>query len=308
MKNDKIHSVLQYWGISAEPKHINNDTWAVGDNHLIKVYHDAGRLQRNMVIMKSLGESGIPVAGILPTLKGLDYIEEGGCCYLIMERLSGDPIQDIYQDNYRDIAYKTGSVVGRLHKAFLVCEKKIDCWNNSFAEEMTGWVSDTLKAKNYPYIAKSNCEYSIKKLLSCYDKLPKQLIHRDIHYGNLLFDQGEFSGYIDFDLSQKNVRVFDISYFLAGLLVEHDKKKEDIAKWFDMVTAFVNGYERVNPLSNIEKDSISCLMENIELLFAAYFLGEDMNDLAKNAAELYSFMSQNSDQIDIAVHEQFYVE
>ena len=34
--------------------------------------------------------------------------------------------------------------------------------------------------------------------------LPVQLIHRDVHFGNFLFDEGKFSGYIDFDLSQRN--------------------------------------------------------------------------------------------------------
>ena len=35
-----------------------------------------------------------------------------------------------------------------------------------------------------------------------------------------LFFEGDFSGYIDFDLSQRNIRIFDICYFLTGLLAE----------------------------------------------------------------------------------------
>ena len=41
-----------------------------------------------------------------------------------------------------------------------------------------------------------------------------------MHFGNFLFQEGSFSGYIDFDLSQKNIRIFDLCYFLAGLLAE----------------------------------------------------------------------------------------
>lgn len=48
-----------------------------------------------------------------------------------------------------------------------------------------------------------------------YKTLPRQLIHRDMHTSNLLYRNGMFS-YIDFDMSQRNVRIFDIVY-LAGL-------------------------------------------------------------------------------------------
>lgn len=48
-----------------------------------------------------------------------------------------------------------------------------------------------------------------------YKTLPRQLIHRDMHTSNLLYRNGMFS-FIDFDMSQRNVRIFDIVY-LAGL-------------------------------------------------------------------------------------------
>lgn len=43
--------------------------------------------------------------------------------------------------------------------------------------------------------------------MNLYSKLPIQLIRREVHLGNLLFDNNKFSGYIDFDLSQKNIRI-----------------------------------------------------------------------------------------------------
>jgi len=43
----------------------------------------------------------------------------------------------------------------------------------------------------------------------------------------MLFDQGKLTGYIDFDLSQKDARIFNICYFLMGLLSEGHREKED---------------------------------------------------------------------------------
>jgi Ser/Thr protein kinase RdoA (MazF antagonist) len=145
-------------------------------------------------------------------------------------------------------------------------------------------------------------QLSQKELLACYDELPKQLIHRDMHYGNLLFNNGVFSGYIDFDLSQKNVKIFDICYFLIGLLIDHDKKKDDVDKWYEIVSSFIKGYETINHLTKREKDSIGCLMKNIEILFVAYFLGEEDEVLAESAAGLYCFVKKNEDAIRSAIY------
>ncbi|OOM81514.1 homoserine kinase [Clostridium puniceum] len=95
---------------------------------------------------------------------------------------------------------------------------------------MSGWISDTLEANDYKYLKNIDFEKNLDKLNRCYNKLQRQLIHRDLHLGNFLFNNCEFSGYIDFDLSQKNIRIFDICYFLLRLLIDHKKNSEHIDK------------------------------------------------------------------------------
>jgi len=53
-----------------------------------------------------------------------------------------------------------------------------------------------------------------------FDKLPKQLIHRDPNPSNILFDGGEVTGFIDFDLSHRNIRLLDPCYCATGILSE----------------------------------------------------------------------------------------
>lgn len=81
---------------------------------------------------------------------------------------------------------------------------------------MNGWVAESLTREKW--LDEETFRSAVGNLQDGYDRLPRQLIHRDVHFGNFLFDHGEFSGYIDFDLSQKNIRIFDICYFLTGLL------------------------------------------------------------------------------------------
>lgn len=168
---------------------------------------------------------------------------------------------------------------------------------------MSGWIYDTFELNNYRYISKSDFETTLNELKACYNELPKQLIHRDIHYGNILFNNNsEFSGYIDFDLSQRNVRIFDICYFLIGLLIDHEKSSEHIEKWYYIVSKFIEGYEMTNPLTKLEKESICCIMSSIELLFVAYFINNEDEILAQGAANLYYVVNKNEEKIQSSVN------
>ena len=100
---------------------------------------------------------------------------------------------------------------------------------------------------------------AVETLEAVYDDLPKQLIHRDVHFGNFLFFEGNLSGYIDFDLSQRNIRIFDICYFLTGLLAE-------------------------------EKNAIPCVMECIEILCTAYFINIQDIKHANDAYRIFHFI------------------
>lgn len=137
----------------------------------------------------------------------------------------------------------------------------------------------------------------VSKLESIYDQLPVQLIHRDVHFGNFLFDQGRFSGYIDFDLSQRNICIFDLCYFLLGLLSEEEKLEITKEQWFDFGIKVFAGYERKLPLSEIEKQAIPYVMECIELLFVAYFEGQNDVLCAEDAFRIFEFVRENEDRI-----------
>lgn len=63
-----------------------------------------------------------------------------------------------------------------------------------------------------------------------------------------------------------HIRIFDLCYFLTGLLAEETKDAFTKKEWLESVRAVVAGHE------------------SIEILFAAYFLS--MND-AKHADDAY---------------------
>lgn len=294
---EQILNLLKFWNVQGDVKQLYNTTWQIGEQYVLKTNTDLESLKRNIDIMKILDQYGIPVAKPIPTLNQQDYLECDGVYYLLMNKLSGTHIKDIFQIDFTTIAYETGIAVAKLHTAFLACEQKLTFWDNNFLDEINGWIKQNLEERQYPFITMEDFNQSRNDLKLCYDNLPRQLIHRDMHYGNLLFNNGAFSGYIDFDLSQKNVRIFDICYFLLGLLVDHDKNEADVEKWFAFITSFINGYESKIKLTDLEKISLCCLMENIEILFVAYFLSIEDTALAESAAGLYYFVKKNEESI-----------
>ena len=130
-----------------------------------------------------------------------------------------------------------------------------------------------------------------------YDKLPVQLIHRDEHLGNFLFDNGRFSGYIDFDLSQRNIRIFDVCYFMLGLLSEEEVLDISEEQWFEILKYFFAGYEQEHTLLPEEKQAVPYVMEAIELLFVAWFMGQNDIKCADNAMRIYQFVERNVERI-----------
>lgn len=62
-----------------------------------------------------------------------------------------------------------------------------------------------------------------------YGKLPRQIIHRDPNPGNIIIADDGW-GFIDFELSERNVRIFDPCYAATGILSESFVKgdKEEI--------------------------------------------------------------------------------
>ena len=162
---------------------------------------------------------------------------------------------------------------------------------------MNGWVKSNFEDNNWKYISKEEYEKTVSQLAEVYDELPVQLIHRNVHLGNFLFSEGKLSGYIDFDLSQRNIRIFDLCYFLLSLLSEKEKFEITEQIWFGFLKDVFMAYNQKNELTENEKKAVPYVMECIELLFVSYF--EGINDVrcAEDAYNIFSFVKRQEERI-----------
>lgn len=66
--------------------------------------------------------------------------------------------------------------------------------------------------------------------------MPHNIIHRDANPSNILFSNGEVSGFIDFEISEKNIRLFDPCYCATGILSEAEGVEGNFEKWPELLS------------------------------------------------------------------------
>ncbi len=290
-----IEEILPLWELENEQLiQIYSSAWELNHSYVIKMYDDRKQLERNIQISTILSACNIPVAEIVPVKTGEKYAAHNNVYFLVSKKLPGSNITEIKNPA---MSYKMGRAIAQLHKAFIECEKEIEFWDNSLLQEMKGWVRKNLANHAWQIIEKEDYDKTVELLENIYDCLPKQLIHRDVHFGNFLFCEGELSGYIDFDLSQKNIRIFDICYFLTGLLAEETDNAFTQNEWIESFRSAVAGYESIIRLSAEEKRAFPCVMKCIEILCAAYFIGLKDRKHAYDAYHVFRFIQSCENDI-----------
>ena len=295
MKN-RIKHIITNWNITNPIfTQIYDTAWQIGNEYILKVYENPDMLERNIKIITILDNMEIPTGKIILSKKETTYIHDDKYDYILLEKMQGSNIVSL--KNNMALAAEMGKILARLHIAFKECEIQNEFWDNSLLNEMNGWVRNFFQDTGWKYIDEKDFDKTVLNLKNLYDKLPVQLIHRDVHFGNFLFAQGRFSGYIDFDLSQRNIRIFDLCYFCIGLLSEEEYMDITKEEWFELLGNVFMGYRRKLALSLEEIQAVPYVMESIELLFAAWFFGEKDLKCAKDAIELYKFVQCNEQKI-----------
>lgn len=295
MKN-YVSEILCDWDIKdVDIEQIYDSVWQVGDKYVLKVYDKPTMLERNIKVLSILSDLGIPVGRLILNKNNLIYSKDEHNYYILTEKLKGSNIVSISELD--KLSYKMGKIIADLHNAFLQCEQQDDFWENSLLIEMKGWIREAFIKNEWAIVSKNLYDDTLINLERLYDSLPVQLIHRDVHFGNFLFDKDSFSGYIDFDLSQRNIRIFDLCYFVLGLLSAEETIVITKEKWFDVLKKVFKGYNEVNKLLPQEISAVPYVMKSIELLFVAWFLNQNDKKCCENAVEIFSFINDNTEKI-----------
>jgi len=91
-----------------------------------------------------------------------------------------------------------------------------------------------------------------------YPYLKKHIIHRDPNPSNIIMRDDKLVSFIDFELSERNIRIFDPCYAATSILSEtfSEKTSEELEVWFIIFKEIIEGYDSVCNLTKEEKQAI----------------------------------------------------
>lgn len=80
--------------------------------------------------------------------------------------------------------------------------------------------------------------------------LPDGIIHGDLYYDNILFENEEINAILDFEQAGIGSFIFDLGVSVSGTCLNDGKIESDLVK------EFINGYDEARPLTSEEKSLI----------------------------------------------------
>lgn len=287
-----IGDILNKFGVNGPSSisQIYGSAWDIDDKYVLKTNDDKGHLDKSILLNRLLLSSGVPVIEYIYTMDGRPYVYLDEKYWCLMKRIKGacfDPFTGELKHN----GIILGRAVAKLHKALKNIENKIDIYESDFLNELSTWIAPELDRSNITF--NEGVMDSIVAFLSRdYKVLPRQLIHRDMHTGNLIYDNGVFS-YIDFDTCQRNVRIFDIVYLGCSQLVESYNDETRLVQWHEVFKGILQGYNELLPLTNDEMNAIPLLFVFDEILFTAFYLKVGQPEIAKSCVKMTNWLYEN---------------
>lgn len=280
-----MDEILKNWHLSdAEIELIyeskDNKTWVISDKYYLKFYGNIQELDVAVRVNTVLSNHGIPVVTYKKTENGEITPDRH---HVLMHKIKGEHLtfESIMLDEMKNL----GRGVATLHQGFSQLEKELVCPDNDYLAEWNGYIKSGLIDVRDEIVT-----YIDEQLHKHYNDLPRNIIHRDIHLGNVLIDAGVITGWLDFDLTRKDIRIFDIAYLMTGLLLGRIDDKFAILKWQDLLQNFIAGYESVANLEENEHLLLPVMMIAMELLFVTYWGSLDNDAEVKKANALAEWL------------------
>lgn len=279
-----------------------NSAWAIGENYILKTGKNISGLKTHIAVSKELEKYGMDSPTPVKTVQNEDYIIEEDRYCILTNQVKGQFLspEARYNENRILIGEKYGEAIGNLHKILEEQGNNIDVNDNNLLRTVLDWALPKTKITMeqwgcpLPDEFYENYKENFTKL---HDDLPRHIIHRDPNPSNIIFSDGEVSGFIDFEISERNVRIFDPCYCATGILAEADEVEVGYDKWHEILKAIIKGYDKVVRLTEAEKIAIPYVVYSIQMIFIAWLLdNKSYKNLAMRNREMLVWIWDNRDK------------
>ena len=244
----------------------NDNAYCVGEQYILKYTCNLGKLKKHIVVSKALQSIGLLSAVPVPTADGAEYIPDGEVYFYLTRRLPGVPMA-AHRFSKGDGRF-VGEIIGQLHLALRKIE---DCVSEAdLLATVKNWALP--KAKTVINLSNEFCEEYLNTFTALYSGLPRQIIHRDPNPGNIIYGVDQW-GFIDFELAERNARIYDPCYAATAVLSETFGQHND--KWLDIYRDIICGYDSIAHLTEMEKKAIPYVILANQFVCVAWFAEQD---------------------------------
>ena len=249
----------------------------IDDKYILKRTAYFDQCKKSIELSNQLSQKDISVAKFIPLKNGLFYFQDEDFYYSLTHKINGQPM-NVDKGDYILNAKHIGETAASLTLALENCECEL-CPDMDCIEILNDWVKFEIKKESLP-VSKEMLDY-LDSFEPLYRKLPRQIIHKDLNGGNILFDENmKFQGFIDFDIAEINARAYDISYLLQCPFGCSNADKEHEIKQY-----IFESYNKIVCLTDEEKQAIPYFFAYIGIMLSAWFAKCGLKDLALSCAK-----------------------
>jgi homoserine kinase type II len=215
-------------------------------------------------LMKHLAGQGIPVPAPAADAQGE-----------VMHRLLGKPAAVVAKLSGRsELApgathcEAVGAMLARMHLAgrdFAMSQpnlRGLPWWN-----ETVPVVLPNLEASQRQLIQSELAYQNHVAAMPAYAALPRGPVHADMFRDNVMFEDGELTGFFDFYFAGDDSFLFDLAVCLNDWAVQHGAPETDGQHRPELAQAMLAAYQSVRPLTAAERELLPAMMRAAALRF-----------------------------------------
>lgn len=275
VSHKKAAQILKHWDLSSETisdiyyedtNNRNDSALSVGEAYILKYTTNLEKLKKHIDISKALESIGLKTAAPIPTADGREYIQEGELYFYVTRRLTGTQLsaRRFGEGDGRFV----GEILGQLHLALAKLDDPVN--EADLLSTVRDWALP--KAKEALQLSEAFCIEYLKIFSELYPRLPRQIIHRDPNPGNIICAEDQW-GFIDFELTERNVRIYDPCYAATAILSE--RFGQDNEGWLDIYGEIICGYDSVVRLTEEERKAIPYVILANQFVCVSWFAEQD---------------------------------
>ena len=294
----KATQILKHWNLSDEnitdiyyegTGNKNDSACYVGERYVLKFTANFGKLKKHIEVSKALRSIGLLSAVPVPTTDGAECISDGEVYFYLTRRLPGEQmIAHRFADGDGRFV---GEIIGQLHLALAKIE---DCVSEAdLLATVREWALP--KAKEALNLSDAFCKEYLDTFVNLYPNLPRQIIHRDPNPGNIICADDQW-GFIDFELAERNARIYDPCYAATAVLSETFGREND--KWLRIYRDIICGYDSVARLTDTERQAIPYVILANQFVCVAWFAEQDKYaELFETNKQMTEWLMEKSEEL-----------